>query len=122
MFVDICSSILTAMSAVVLLQYTLICFYCSLHCMLSCYCFDPSVDLLHAYNIRAVIIMHLLIECHTCYMYCTEASAALVLHFHLKQHSCIATTNNRVDSIILWEGAPQPSMGQSKLTQVFFHC
>ena len=30
--------------------------------------------------IRAVIIMHLLIECHTCYMYCTEASAALVLH------------------------------------------
>ena len=24
---------------------------------------------------RAVIIMHLLIECHTCYMYCTEASA-----------------------------------------------
>ena len=79
MFVDICSSILTAMSAVVLLQYTLTCFYCSLHCMLSCYCFDPSVDLLHAY-IRAVIIMHLLIECHTCYMYCTEASEPLVLH------------------------------------------
>ena len=65
MFVDICSSILTAMSAVV--EYTLTCFYCSLHCMLSCYCFDPSVDLLHAY-IRAVIIMHLLIECHTCYI------------------------------------------------------
>ena len=79
MFVDICSSILTVMSAVVLLQYTLTCFYCSLHCMLSCYCFDPSVDLLHAY-IRAVIIMHLLIECHTCYMYCTEASAPFVLH------------------------------------------
>ena len=66
-FVDICSSILIAMSAVVLLQYTLTCFYCSLHCMLSCYCFDPSVDLLNAY-IRAVIIMHLLIECHTCYI------------------------------------------------------
>ena len=56
----------------------LTCFYCSLHCMLSCYCFDPSVDLLHAY-IRVVIILHLLIECHTCYMYCTEASAPLVL-------------------------------------------
>ena len=38
------------------------------------------MDLLHAY-IRAVIIMHLLIECHTCYMYCTEASAPLVLHY-----------------------------------------
>ena len=62
MFVDICSSILTAMSAVVLLQYTLTCFYCSLHCMLSCYCFDPSVDI------------------HVLHAYCTEASAALVLH------------------------------------------
>ena len=33
--VYVCSSILTAMSAVVLLQYTLTCFYSSLHCMLS---------------------------------------------------------------------------------------
>ena len=102
MFVDICSSILTAMSAVVLLQYTLTCFYCSLHCMLSCYCFDPSVDLLHAY-IRAVIIMHLLIECHTCYMYCTEASAALVLHYSslkIVLHSTSFSTNR----IALFEG------------------
>ena len=30
--VYVCSSILTAMSAVVLLQYTLTCFYCSLQC------------------------------------------------------------------------------------------
>ena len=36
------------------------------------------MDLLHAYT--CCHNYDLLIECHTCYMYCTEASAPLVLH------------------------------------------